>query len=200
MIIHKSTESEKEKDFSIIRKILKGNKKAYSQLVLKYQNRVLSLGVSFFRNQEDARDFCQDVMFKAYQALPNFKMQSSFYTWLMTIAYNMAVSSKKKKVHFALSIEDYNFISPCLSPEEKLIKEALKVAIEKAVSSLPEHYKVLIELYFFYDVSYQDMEIITGFPSGTIKSYIFRAKKILKEQLEIEGFNEVPKSRFLPYL
>ncbi len=200
MIIHKSTESEKEKDFSIIRKILKGNKKAYSQLVLKYQNRVLSLGMSFFRNQEDARDFCQDVMFKAYQALPNFKMQSSFYTWLMTIAYNMAVSSKKKKVHFALSIEDYNFISPCLSPEEKLIKEALKVAIEKAVSSLPEHYKVLIELYFFYDVSYQDMEIITGFPSGTIKSYIFRAKKILKEQLEIEGFNEVPKSRFLPYL
>ena len=200
MIIHKSTESEKEKDFSIIRKILKGNKKAYSQLVLKYQNRVLSLGMSFFRNQEDARDFCQDVMFKAYQALPNFKMQSSFYTWLMTIAYNMAVSSKKKKVHFALSIEDYNFISPCLSPEEKLIKEALKVAIEKAVSSLPEHYKVLIELYFFYDVSYQEIEIITGFPSGTIKSYIFRAKKILKEQLEIEGFNEVPKSRFLPYL
>ena len=200
MIIHKSTESEKEKDFSIIRKILKGNKKAYSQLVLKYQNRVLSLGMSFFRNQEDARDFCQDVMFKAYQALPNFKMQSSFYTWLMTIAYNMAVSSKKKKAHFALSIEDYNFISPCLSPEEKLIKEALKVAIEKAVSLLPEHYKVLIELYFFYDVSYQDMEIITGFPSGTIKSYIFRAKKILKEQLEIEGFNEVPKSRFLPYL
>ena len=191
MIIKKSSESEKEKDIRILKKILKGNKQAFGELVLKYQSRVLSLGLSFLKNEEDAFDFCQDVMLRAYEALPTFKMQSSFYTWLMSIAYNMAINSKRKKARFTLSIEDYDFASPHLTPEEKFIRQALRHSIEVAVNDLPEKYRVCIELYFFYDVSYQDIETITALPQGTIKSYVFRAKKLLKAELEKEDVRDI---------
>ena len=191
MIIKKSSESEKEKDIRILKKILKGNKQAFGELVLKYQSRVLSLGLSFLKNEEDAFDFCQDVMLRAYEALPTFKMKSSFYTWLMSIAYNMAINSKRKKARFTLSIEDYDFASPQLTPEEKFIRQALRHSIEVAVNDLPEKYRVCIELYFFYDVSYQDIETITALPQGTIKSYVFRAKKLLKAELEKEDVRDI---------
>lgn len=202
MIINKSSESEKEKDMRILKKVLKGNKQAFGELVLKYQNRVLSLGVSFLKNEEDALDFCQDVMLRAYQALPTFKMKSSFYTWLMSIAYNMAINSKRKKARFTLSIEDYDFASPQLTPEEKFIRQALRTSISEAVNDLPEKYKVCIELYFFYDVSYQDIEMITTLPQGTIKSYVFRAKKLLKAELEKEDMKDVTiaSRSLLPFL
>ena len=200
MVIHKSSESERKKDEAILKKVLRGNKEAFGKLVLKYQNRVLSLGLSFFKNSEDAEDFCQDVMLKAYQALPTFKMLSSFYTWLMSIAYNTAVTSKRKKANFSLSIDDYDFISPHLSPEERYIRKLLQYSIGEAVEGLPEKYKICIELYFFYDVSYQDIETITSLPLGTIKSYVFRAKKLLKEALEKEGMSQVAKSGLLTYI
>jgi len=202
MIINKSSESEKEKDLRILKQVLKGNKQAFGELVLKYQNRVLSLGISFLKNEDDALDFCQDVMLKAYQALSTFKMKSSFYTWLMSIAYNMAINSKRKKARFTLSIEDYDFASPQLTPEERFIRQALRRSIEEAVNDLPEKYKVCIELYFFYDVSYQEIELITALPQGTIKSYVFRAKKLLKAELEKDDVKDVviASRNLLPFL
>lgn len=200
VVLHKNSESIKEKDFAILKKVLKGECEAFGELVLRYQNRIISLGYSFFKNEEDAQDFCQDVMFKAYQALPSFKMTSSFYTWLMRIAYNMAINSTNKKQHFTLSIEEQDFISPFLSPEEKFIRTCLQSAIKKAVNNLPENYKVCIELYFFYDVAYADIEEITGLPRGTIKSYIFRAKRILKTEIEVAGLVNTISAKAFPYL
>ena len=201
IVLNKSHESTKEKDFAIIKKVLKGNCDAFGELVLKYQNRVLSLGYSFFKNKEDAQDFCQDVMLKAYQALPNFKKTSSFYTWLMRIAYNMAINSKNRKNQFSLSSEEEDFVSSILSPEENFIQRCLQTAIKKAVDNLPENYKVCIELYFFYSLTYADIEEITGIPKGTIKSYIFRAKRILKTEIEVAGLANVATiAKALPYL
>lgn len=200
IILRKASESTKQKDFAILKKVLKGNCEAFGELVLKYQNRILSLGYSFFKNEEDAQDFCQDVMLKAYQALPNFKMTSSFYTWLMRIAYNMAVNSTHRNHQFMLSSEEHDFVSPFLSPEEKFIRTCLQSAIKKAVNNLPENYKICIELYFFYDVAYADIEQITGLPKGTIKSYIFRAKRILKTEIEVQGLTNVVTAKVFPYL
>lgn len=200
LILHKSSESIKEKDFAILKKVLKGDCQAFGELVLKYQNRILSLGYSFFKNKEDAQDFCQDVMLKAYQSLPNFKMTSSFYTWLMRIAYNMAVNSTNRKLQFTLSSEEQDFVSPILSPEEKFIRTCLQSAIKKAVNNLPENYKICIELYFFYDIAYTEIEKITGIPRGTIKSYIFRAKRILKNEIEVAGLANALPAKALPYL
>ncbi len=200
IILRKSSESIIEKDFKILKKVLKGDCDAFGELVLKYQNRVLSLGYSFFKNKEDAQDFCQDVMLKAYQALPSFKMTSSFYTWLMRIAYNMAVNAKHRKNQFSLSSEEEDFVSIFLSPEEKCIRTCLQSAIKKAVDNLPENYKVCIELYFFYCLSYSDIEQITDIPKGTIKSYIFRAKRILKTEIEVAGLANVTPLKALPHL
>ncbi len=200
IVLQKTPESTKEKDFAILKKVLKGNCEAFGELVLKYQNRILALGYSFFKNEDDAQDFCQDVMLKAFQALPSFKMTSSFYTWLMRIAYNMAINSTNRKHEFTLSCEDKDFVSPLLSPEEKFIQQCLQSAIKKAIDNLPENYKICIELYFFYCFSYTDIEQITGLPKGTIKSYIFRAKKILKTEIEIAGLTNVNTAKALPYL
>lgn len=201
IVLNKTPESTKEKDFAIIKKVLKGNCDAFGELVLKYQNRVLSLGYSFLKNKDDAQDFCQDVMLKAYQALPSFKKTSSFYTWLMRIAYNMAINSANRKNQFTLSIDEDDFVSSVLSPEENFIKRCLQTAIKKAVENLPENYKICIELYFFYCLAYTDIEEITGLPKGTIKSYIFRAKRILKAEIEAQGVaNVATTTKALPYL
>ena len=140
-------------------------------------------------------------MLKAYQALPSFKKTSSFYTWLMRIAYNMAINSANRKNQFTLSIDEDDFVSSVLSPEENFIKRCLQTAIKKAVNNLPENYKICIELYFFYCLAYTDIEEITGLPKGTIKSYIFRAKRILKAEIEAQGVaNVATTTKALPYL
>ena len=108
-----------------------------------------------------------------------------FSTWLMKIAYTTAINSVKRAKN-SLPIEDETIIpdSTSVTPEEIQIRKLTQAAIREAISELPEKYEVCIEMYFYYDIPYQEISEITDFPVNTIKSHIFRAKKILKSKLE----------------
>ena len=108
-----------------------------------------------------------------------------FSTWLMRIAWTTAINSVNRKKETAC-IEDETIIpdSGSVSPEEFQIRKLTKNAINEAVRELPQKYAVCVEMYFYYDIPYQEISEITDFPVNTIKSHIFRAKKILKEKLE----------------
>lgn len=187
-------------DRLLCKAVLAGNTEAFSIIASKYQKRVYSLGMSFFKNHDDSEDFVQDIMLKTFSALPKFRGESSFSTWLMRIAYNSAINSVKRKREFVSAFDDFEIKTNDLTPEERQIQNCVKNAIRRAVSGLPEKYRICIDLYFFYDMPYADIESVTGIPVNTIKSHIFRSKKILKTELEHQGIYGQEESPEYPVL
>lgn len=174
----------KKRDFTLIKNILKGSQSDFAELMSLYKNRIFIFGKSFFHNDEDANDFVQDVFIKVYTHLKDFKYKSQFSTWLMRIAWTTAINSKERKKEYLPISDDFEIISNELSPEEKQIRQLTKDAINEAVRELPEKYAVCVDMYFYYDIPYSEISEITDIPVNTIKSHIFRSKKILKEKLE----------------
>jgi RNA polymerase sigma-70 factor (ECF subfamily) len=167
----------------LVSQIAGGERELYRLLVSRYQRPVYAMGLSFFHNREDAADFTQDVFLKAYRNLGGFKGQARFSTWLYRIAYNTAINGiTRKKDYRSLAEEDPPQDEE--TPERLTGRESARAAVQKAVAELPEKYRVCVDLFFFYDRSIKEIGVITGFPENTVKSHVFRAKKLLREKLE----------------
>lgn len=170
-------------DFEIIQEVLQGRLSLYGELVKKYQQQIYALGFKFFHNQEDAEDFTQEVFLKAYQQLHTFRGESSFYTWLFRIGYFLGLSWARRR-RPPVSIPE-NFDTPELStgPEQLHLRKDAVATLQKAIAELPERYRICLELYFTFGMTYQDISNVTDIPVGTVKSHVFRAKSRLKDLL-----------------
>lgn len=169
-------------DEEVIGLVLGGDTEAFSQLVRRHQGRVLRLGMSFFRDEEEAADFAQDVFVKAYTALASFKGRSKFSTWLLRIAYNTAINAKQRRKD-AVLLDPEAEIQGSPGVDESHLREETARAVRQAMAELPPKQALCIELYFYYDLKYAEIGEMTGFPVNTIKSHVFRAKKLLRERL-----------------
>jgi RNA polymerase sigma-70 factor (ECF subfamily) len=169
-------------DELVIVRVVAGQKDLFRCLVKRHERAVYGMGMSFFHNVDDAADFAQDVFLKAYRNLAYFEGRSRFSTWLYKIAYNTAVNNVTRKKDFQSLAEEDQVIDGD-TPERGLLRAAAKEAVLNAVRELPDRYRICVDLFFFYDRSYQEIEIITGFPVNTIKSHVFRAKKLLRDKL-----------------
>ena len=174
-------------DQLIVSQITSGQNDLFRLLVRRHERAVHGMGLSFFRNPDDAADFTQEVFLKAYKSLSRFEGRSRFSTWLYKIAYNTAINEvNRRKEYHSLAEEDAEKIAANTdTPEKAAIRSAAREAIETALKELPERFRICVDLFFFYDRSYQEIESITGFPVNTIKSHVFRAKKILREKLAL---------------
>lgn len=169
-------------DEEAIGRVLDGDTEAFAILVRRHEARVKRLGMSFFHDDEDAADFTQDVFVKAYSALASFKGRSLFSTWLLRIAYNTAINSKKRRRE-QLSLDPEMEIAGSPGADETQLREETANAVREAMAGLPPRQALCIELYFYYDLKYAEISEVTGFPVNTIKSHVFRAKRILRERL-----------------
>ncbi len=170
-------------DEEVIAMVLQGDREAFSFLVRRHDKRVLRLGMSFFRDEDDAADFTQDVFVKAYLALGTFKGRSQFSTWLLRIAYNTAINAKKRrKDQVRLECEDEVKGAP--GTDETHLRDEAARAVREAMADLPQKQGICIELFFFHNLKYSEISEVTGFPVNTIKSHVFRAKRLLRERLE----------------
>jgi RNA polymerase sigma-70 factor (ECF subfamily) len=170
-----------EEESILVEQILSGQKDMFRLLIKRYQRKVHAMGLSFFHNREDAADYTQDVFIRLYNSLATFRGDSRFSTWLYRIAYNTAINSLKRRKEYHCLVEEPTTGD---GPEHHLLRETAAHAVRLAVAELPEKYRFCIDLYFFYDCSIKEIERITGIPENTIKSHVFRAKKLLKEKLE----------------
>ncbi|MDR2536609.1 MAG: sigma-70 family RNA polymerase sigma factor [Treponema sp.] len=170
-------------DQMIVAEVVSGQKELFRLLVNRYQKIVYGMGMSFFHNLEDASDFTQEVFLKVFRSLPRFEGRSRFSTWLYKIAYNTGVNNITRKKEYHSFIEEAS-VWDRDTPERIALRTALREAVGEAVGELPERYRICVDLFFFYDRSYQEIEAITGYPVNTIKSHVFRAKKLLREKLE----------------
>jgi RNA polymerase sigma-70 factor, ECF subfamily len=179
-------ETRETSDVEAIGQVLDGDTEAFAVLVRRHSARVLRLGRSFFHDEDEAADFAQDVFVKAYTALASFKGRSLFSTWLLRIAYNTAINSKKRKRE-RLSLDPEIEIAGAPGTDESHLREETAKAVRSAVAELPPKQALCVELYFYYDLKYSEISEITGFPVNTIKSHVFRAKRNLRERLESIG-------------
>ncbi len=167
----------------LVRSAISGNETAFAELIKLNHRRITALGMSFFKNQTDTEDFVQDVFIKAYTKLETFRGDSLFSTWLTRLAYTTALNSIKRRKEY-LPLADENILYDTdLTPEEKEVKRITIETVRESVKELPDKLAVCLDLYFFYDMSYTEICDVTEMPMNTVKSNIFRAKKLLKEKL-----------------
>jgi RNA polymerase sigma-70 factor (ECF subfamily) len=174
-------------DQQIVAQIVSGQKDKFRILVCRHERAVYGMGLSFFRNAEDAADFTQEVFLKAYKNLSRFEGRSRFSTWLYKIAYNTAVNGVNRRREYR-SLAEGNLVIDGDTPERTALRGVVRDAVLEAVRDLPERYRTCVDLFFFYEQSYQEIGVITGLPVNTIKSHVFRAKKLLRNKLE--GYTE----------
>lgn len=174
----------------VISDILKGNLNTFQIVVKQYQNLVYSILNRMLNNDEDVEDFGQEVFIKIFENLKSFKKESKLSTWIARITYNIAINYlkkefKKKYDNLEDSI-DFQFTSE--TPESKLIGKEFDKYLNKLIRELPLQYRTVITLYYLDEMTILEVHKITKFPEGTIKVYLLRARKLLKEKLQKDGY------------
>lgn len=179
--------SEQKTDQQLVEKVQNGDKQAYNLLVLKYQNRVTNLVARYVKNSGDVADVTQEAFIKAYRALPNFRGESAFYTWLYRIAVNSAknylVSQSRKPPANDVDADEAEFyeggevLHEMASPEKKLLTKEIESVLLAAIAKLPEDLRIAISLREMEGMSYEDIATVMECPVGTVRSRIFRARE-----------------------
>lgn len=176
-----------------------GNTGAFDLLVRKYQNRLINLIYRYVKNEETAKECAQESFIKAWRALPNFRGDSAFYTWLYRIGANTAknhlASSSIRPPSEDIDISEKEYEAANLgmefyaSPEENLMRDELEKFIFEQIDKLPKELKQAIELRELEGMSYEDIAVQMDCPIGTVRSRIFRAREILNKALKKMGVN-----------
>ena len=180
-------------DQQLVERVQRGDKKAFDLLVMKYQQRIVNLVSRFVRNPADALDVTQDAFIKAYRALPNFRGESAFYTWMYRIAVNtaknfLAVQSRRPQdldqdIVEIEQIEGENALKEYATPEHMLLRDEIQQTVINAIEELPEDLRVAITLREIEGLSYEDIALAMDCPIGTVRSRIFRAREAIDKQL-----------------
>lgn len=186
--------SETKTDQQLVELVQQGNKAAFDLLVRKYQHKVLNLVSRFVKNQGDVPDVAQEAFIKAYRALPNFRGDSAFYTWLYRIAVNTAknylVAQKRRPSSSDIDIEDGEYydggeeLREGASPERLLLTDELQGVVVATLEKLPEDLRTAITLRELDGLSYEDIANVMECPVGTVRSRIFRARDALDKQID----------------
>jgi RNA polymerase sigma-70 factor (ECF subfamily) len=186
--------SERAIDQELVVRVQQGDKKAFDLLVLKYQLRLSKLVSRFLRNQSDVPDVVQESFIKAYRALPNFRGESAFYTWLYRIAINTAknhlVAQSRKSPANSIDVqdaEDYGaseWLKEYATPEREALATELETTINQAMGDLPSDLREAITLREIEGLSYEDIAAVMDCPIGTVRSRIFRAREAIDSKLE----------------
>ncbi|GAB4333179.1 MAG: RNA polymerase sigma factor RpoE [Calditrichia bacterium] len=181
-----------ENEKVLVERILSGEEAAFAELVQKYQNLVYHIILRLVPNPHDQEDLFQEIFLKIYRGLANFRGESKLSTWIGRITFNTCMKFMKRSFREA----DFN-LNEDLTGEiaesnwEKVGEAERSLQLHRAVSELPKTYRLLIELFHFQELSYKEISEITDMPEGTVKNYLFRARKALRQILESEKYREV---------
>jgi RNA polymerase sigma-70 factor (ECF subfamily) len=181
-------------DQALVERVQAGDKRAFDLLVLKYQHKVLKLVSRFVSNPAEAEDVAQDAFLKAYRALPSFRGDSAFYTWLYRIAINTAknaiVASRRRPVDFDLDLQDpeqydrQGRLKDEDTPEGMLLTDEIRETVARAIEGLPEDLRTAIVLRELEGLSYEEIAQAMDCPVGTVRSRIFRAREAIDRHLQ----------------
>lgn len=172
----------------LIEQILGGNTHAFRFLVKKYERLVFHIAGRMLNQQADLEDVCQDVFIKVYKKLPTFRRQAKLSTWIGTIAYREAIDFLRKKGLPYQDLQELNerdssSLVELNHPENIKTKAERIEKVKELIADLPAVYRTVLSLYHIEELSYKEIEEITQLPQGTLKSYLHRARQLLKRRL-----------------
>jgi RNA polymerase sigma-70 factor (ECF subfamily) len=186
--------SERDADAELVARVQRGDKQAFNLLVIKYQRKILRLLSRMIRDPADLEDVAQEAFIKAYRALPQFRGESAFYTWLYRIAINTArnwLSSVGKRPSVPNAIEsddgetfnETDSLSDISTPESMVASREIAETVNAAIEELPEDLRTAIVLREIEGMSYEDIAQTMACPIGTVRSRIFRAREAIAQRL-----------------
>ena len=187
-----------ETDQQLVARVQNGDTRAFDLLVLKYQHKILGLISRYVHDADEVQDVAQEAFIKAFRALPRFRGDSAFYTWLYRIAINTAknhlVSRSRRPPGSDIDVDDAEYyeaggaLRDIENPENALFGAELKAVVDQAIENLPDDLRTAVTLREYDGLSYEDIAEIMDCPVGTVRSRIFRAREAIdtrvKEQLE----------------
>jgi RNA polymerase sigma-70 factor, ECF subfamily len=188
-------EREQLDDRTLVARILGGDPDRFTELVSRYEKRVINYVYRITHRYEDAHDLAQDIFVKVYLALDRYDPKYQFSTWLFRIAQNSAIDALRKKSISEVPLTrpsgddeggtvEREFADDGVSPYRALKNKQLSAAIDHAVEKLPADYRELIQLRHFAELSYEEIASMKKLPLGTVKNKLFRARNLLKDALD----------------
>jgi len=174
-------------DGLLVRRSLQGDRDAFSGLVARYERPVYNAALRMLRNPEDARDVAQTVFLKAFEHLADYDPQYRFYSWIYRIALNESINALHRRTPLQSFAGDEVDGEP--GPEDAVRRAQLGRGIEEALMAIKTEYRSVIVLKHLLECSYQEMAEILGLPEKTVKSRLFTARQLLKEELLDRGMN-----------
>jgi RNA polymerase sigma factor (sigma-70 family) len=174
-------------DQALVSRVLEGDVSAFKSLVKQHERLVSFMVGKLVKNAEEHEEVCQDVFVKVYEKLNDFNFDSKLSTWIATIAYRHAINAVRKKGHEMMTLSDDasgdHFVERN-DPESILSEQDMDRYIFGLIEKLPPQYKIVLTLYHVEGMHYDEISTITGMPPGTVKSYLFRARTLLKEKVK----------------
>ena len=185
---------DREVDQALVERAQQGDHKAFELLVSKYQRRLTRLLARFVKDEHEVNDVTQEALIKAYRALPNFRGESAFYTWLYRIGINtaknfLATNGKKMVISADVAYEEGEMfdlsdqLADDHTPEAEMMNREILQTVEAAVARLPEDLRRAITLREMEGLSYDEIAQIMDCPIGTVRSRIFRAREVIAKDL-----------------
>ncbi|WP_373511092.1 RNA polymerase sigma factor [Persicitalea sp.] len=176
-------------DATLIKRILAGDRHAFRWLIKSNERLVYGVVWKIVGNAPDTEDICQEVFLKVHDKLDTFNQESKLSTWIAKIAYNQALSHVRKRdiLQNSADVDEEAFRERITdgadTPTDRLEAKELKTVVHEAIEKLPLPYRTLIDLFHIQEMSYAEIVEISGFPEGTVKSYLFRGRKLLKDAI-----------------
>lgn len=184
-----------QSDKDLVARVQRGDKRAFDLLVVKYQQKVLSIVGRYVSDMSEAQDVAQEAFIKAYRAIGNFRGDSAFYTWIYRIAINTAknylVSRGRRPPSSDIDVVDAEVYSGAdvlrdiASPESELATSQLESVVYSAIKALPDELRSAVTLRELDGLSYEDIADVMGCPVGTVRSRIFRAREAIDKQIQL---------------
>jgi RNA polymerase sigma-70 factor, ECF subfamily len=196
--------SDREIDQQLVERVQRGDKAAFDLLVVKYQRKIFRLLSRLIRDTAEIEDVAQEAFVKAYRALPNFRGDSAFYTWLYRIAINTAKNylvsqgrraptSTQSDVEDAETFDDGDHLRDLNTPDSMLVTKQVGDAVNRAIDQLPEDLRTAIVLRELEGLSYEEIAESMQCPIGTVRSRIFRAREAIA--LELRPILDIAKDK-----
>lgn len=176
-------------DQALVSRIVNGDIQAFRLLIRQHERLVAHMIGRLVKNPEEREELCQDVFLKVHEHLWEFNFQSRLSTWIATIAYRHAINFMRKRKMLLTDIPEEESISGYFveeaTPETMASEQDLDRVVLSLVDKLPAQYKAVLTLYHVDGMSYPEIGEVTGMPEGTVKSYLFRARNLLKEKVKL---------------
>jgi RNA polymerase sigma-70 factor (ECF subfamily) len=180
-------------DQALVERAQQGDRRAFDLLVLKYQQKVAGLISRYIRDNAEVLDVTQDAFLKAYRALPNFRGESAFYTWIYRIAINtvknhMVAQGRRPpgddvEAEIAEQMDMGGRLRENATPERELLSDEIAATVQAALDGLPEDLRTAIMLREFDGLSYEEIATAMECPIGTVRSRIFRAREAIDKRI-----------------